>query len=127
MPSLYRSPDRLRCRVVLPAQGISGMNSMNAQRGTQTGFGNNGFRGGMGRGGGPTPPVGPEHHNYRTKTCRYWASGMCKNGDRCSFLHAHESSVNKAGGGMQGGFGGFGSASSVGSGMGAGAGGSQPW
>ena len=28
--------------------------------------------------------------NYRTKPCRYFQAGNCKNGDRCTFLHTME-------------------------------------
>jgi len=27
------------------------------------------------------------HPKFRTKPCRYFASGGCKNGERCTFLH----------------------------------------
>ena len=27
------------------------------------------------------------HPKYKTKPCRYFAAGSCKNGDRCTFLH----------------------------------------
>jgi len=38
-----------------------------------------------------TPPVAGAH-NYRTRPCRYFQQGMCKNGDQCTFLHTRESS-----------------------------------
>jgi len=60
-------------------------------RGAQQSYGNKpyGANNAMTRGPG-VPPVGPTHHNFRTKPCRYFMAGMCKNGDRCTFLHTKD-------------------------------------
>ena len=67
------------------------MGFMNGGRGngmTAGGFGGaNGFMNGNGRYGAQD---NFRPHNYRTKPCRFFQQGMCKNGDRCTFLHVKE-------------------------------------
>ena len=64
--------------------------------------------GGMGGGGGAVGGVPPggrmgndggRPHNYRTKPCRYFEMGMCKNGDQCTFLHPGQMQGGGGGGG----------------------------
>lgn len=78
---------------------------MNFNRNGMGGF-NNGY-GGMGRGGGfpggGMTQDGQRPHNYRTKACRYFQMGSCKNGDRCNFIHTMEGAGGGGGGMMNGG------------------------
>ena len=47
-------------------------------------------------------PIQAGHHNFRTKPCRYFLAGMCKNGDQCTFLHAREGQLDARGAGAGG-------------------------
>jgi len=56
--------------------------------------GNNSFGVGFQRSCTTVGPYGQERHSivdshpkFKTKLCRYFAMGNCKNGDRCTFLH----------------------------------------
>jgi len=75
---------------------------------------------------------GSKPHNYRTKPCRYFQQGMCKNGDRCTFLHTtegaqgHSGSGGTGGSGYGGGYGGIGSGGGYGGGGYGGPGGGMP-
>ena len=55
-----------------------------------------------GNGGWKPMSDGPRPHNFRTKPCRYFMMGACKNGDRCTFLHERDSSGFGAQGQQQG-------------------------
>ena len=70
--------------------------SMQQQRG--------GFNGGRGNGFSATGGMrddGVRPHNYRTKPCRYFQAGMCKNGDRCNFLHTMDGAAGQPEGGYR--------------------------
>ena len=118
---------KLALQLALQQQSTGAMGAGAAGRGgygggmgyMSNGFGNNnsgygrgaGMMGGFQQGGrGASADQGALPHNYRTKPCRYFQQGMCKNGDRCTFLHTKED----AGGG--GGGGGYGVQQSVGGG-----------
>lgn len=69
------------------------------------GFGANGFGANSGRFGGAGGAGGAgddqfQHRNFRTKACRFFQQGMCKNGDRCTFLHQKEGQGQGGGGGQ---------------------------
>ena len=80
--------------------------AMNFQRNGMGGF-NNGYGGMAGRGGGfpggGMTQDGQRPHNYRTKACRYFQMGSCKNGDRCNFIHTMDGAAGNGGGGGMGG------------------------
>ena len=95
----------------------------------RNGMGGGGFQGGGGfnRGGfasgGALPDNGVKPYNYRTKPCRYFQMGNCKNGDRCTFLHTTDDAGSGGGGGGGGGYqpnGGMGGGMMNGGGMGMG-------
>jgi hypothetical protein len=73
------------------------------QRGGYNGSRGNGYPTAGAMGGDGVRP-----HNYRTKPCRYFQAGMCKNGDRCTFLHTMDAAGQPEGGYRAGGGGAFG-------------------
>ena len=91
--------EKLALQMALQNASRGSMGFMNGQgRGNgvaQGSFGNNGFAPRPGGFGG----VGEQHRNFRTRPCRFFQQGMCKNGDRCTFLHVKEEGGGGGGGG----------------------------